>query len=195
MAASGKNAKRRYQTPGVVNDNLARKLDSAALERQLETSGQLDFDQQYRRRKATEAELIARQRARAKAAVRPAQKVSPMAVLGFTGVAVLMVAVLMCYVQINAISTRIVDMKKEMSALEVDQVALQAKYEQAFDLTRVKEEAQSYGMSQPSESQVYYIALPGQDQVVAYGGQEEGLLSSVLSFLSQRFYAVVEYFR
>ncbi len=195
MAASGKNAKRRYQTPGVVNDNLARKLDSAALERQLETSGQLDFDQQYRRRKATEAELIARQRARAKAAVRPAQKVSPMAVLGFTGVAVLMVAVLMCYVQINAISTRIVDMKKEISALEVDQVALQAKYEQAFDLTRVKEEAQSYGMSQPSESQVYYIALPGQDQVVAYGGQEEGLLSSVLSFLSQRFYAVVEYFR
>lgn len=195
MAASGKNAKRRYQTPGVVNDNLARKLDSAALERQLETSGQLDFDQQYRRRKATEAELIARQRARAKAAVRPAQKVSPMAVLGFTGVAVLMVAVLMCYVQINAISTRIVDMKKEISALEVDQVALQAKYEQAFDLTRVKEEAQSYGMSQPSESQVYYIALPGQDQVVAYGGQEEGLLSSVLSFLSQRFHAVVEYFR
>ena len=92
MAASGKNAKRRYQTPGVVNDNLARKLDSAALERQLETSGQLDFDQQYRRRKATEAELIARQRARAKASVRPAQKVSPMAVLGFTGVAVLMVA-------------------------------------------------------------------------------------------------------
>lgn len=195
MAASGKNAKRRYQTPGVVNDNLARKLDSAALERQLETSGQLDFDQQYRRRKATEAELIARQRARAKAAVRPAQKVSPMAVLGFTGVAVLMVAVLMCYVQINAISTRIVDMKKEISALEVDQVALQAKYEQAFDLTHVKEEAQSYGMGQPSESQVYYIALPGQDQVVAYGGQEEGLLSSVLSFLSQRFYAVVEYFR
>ena len=60
MAASGKNAKRRYHTPGVVNDNLARKLDSAALERQLETSGQLDFDQQYRRRKATEAELIAR---------------------------------------------------------------------------------------------------------------------------------------
>ena len=195
MAASGKNAKRRYQTPGVVNDNLARKLDSAALERQLETSGQLDFDQQYRRRNATEAELIARQRARAKASVRPAQKVSPMAVLGFTGVAVLMVAVLMCYVQINAISTRIVDMKKEISALEVDQVALQAKYEQAFDLTHVKEEAQSYGMSQPSESQVYYIALPGQDQVVAYGGQEEGLLSSVLSFLSQRFYAVVEYFR
>lgn len=195
MAASGKNAKRRYQTPGVVNDNLARKLDSAALERQLETSGQLDFDQQYRRRKATEAELIARQRARAKASVRPAQKVSPMAVLGFTGVAVLMVAVLMCYVQINAISTRIVDMKKEISALEVDQVALQAKYEQAFDLTHVKEEAQSYGMGQPSESQVYYIALPGQDQVVAYGGQEEGLLSSVLSFLSQRFYAVVEYFR
>ena len=69
MAASTKKRPRRYHTPGVVSGNLARELNHQELERRLETSGQLDFDQQYRRRKETEAELIARQRARAKAAL------------------------------------------------------------------------------------------------------------------------------
>ena len=51
MAAQNRTtARRRYHTPGVVDGNLARKLDSQELQRQLETSGQLDFDQQYRRR-------------------------------------------------------------------------------------------------------------------------------------------------
>ena len=69
MAASTKKRPRRYHTPGVVSGSLARELNHQELERRLETSGQLDFDQQYRRRKETEAELIARQRARPKAAV------------------------------------------------------------------------------------------------------------------------------
>ena len=50
-------ADRRNRTryPGVVDGNLARKLDNQELERRLERSGQLDFDQQYRRRKESEA--------------------------------------------------------------------------------------------------------------------------------------------
>ena len=74
--SSGRKPRQRYNTPGVVDGNLARKLDSRALERRLERSGQLDFDQQYRRRRETEAERLSRRRAQAKAAVRPAQRVS-----------------------------------------------------------------------------------------------------------------------
>ena len=195
MAASVKTTKRRYHTPGVVNGNLARDLNSRELERRLENSGQLDFDQQYRRRKATQAELIARQRAKAKEAVRPAQKVSPVTVLGFCLVGALLVGVLMCYVQINAISGSIVTMKEEISALEIEQVSLLTKYEQAFDLATVKEAAQAAGMTQPSDSQIYYIDLPGEDQAVAYSSQEAGVFSRVLAFLGQRVYTVVEYFR
>lgn len=195
MAATAKTTKRRYNTPGVVSGNLARELDTRELERRLETSGQLDFDQQYRKKKETQAELIARQRARAKAAVRPAQKVSPLAVLGFAGVAALMVCLLLCYVQINAISSNIVEMKEQISALEVEQVSLLTRYEQAFDLATVKEAAQAAGMTQPSDSQIYYIDLPGQDQAVSYSSQETGLFSRALASLSQRVYAVLEYFR
>ena len=193
--SSGRKPRQRYNTPGVVDGNLARKLDSRALERRLERSGQLDFDQQYRRRRETEAERLSRRRAQAKAAVRPAQRVSFAAVLGFAFVGALMVATLLCYVRINSISRSIVSMKERISVLEVEQVALLTQYEQAFDLSSVKEAAEAAGMTIPSESQIYYIDLPGEDQAVSYTGRDGGLLDRVLTGLSRAMYAVVEYFQ
>ena len=87
MASSTRRPRKKYDTPGTANDNLARKLDGRELERRLERSGQVDFDQQYRQRRETEAERRSRQRAKAKAAVRPAQKVNILAVLAFFGIA------------------------------------------------------------------------------------------------------------
>ena len=62
---------------------------------------------------------------------------------------------------INAISSNIVDMKEQISVLEGEQVSLLTRYEQAFDLATVKEAAQSAGMRQPDDSQIFYIDLPG----------------------------------
>ena len=193
--SSGRKPRQRYNPPGVVDGNLARTLDSRALERRLERSGQLDFDQQYRRRRETEAERLSRRRAQAKAAVRPAQRVSFAAVLGFAFVGALMVATLLCYVRINSISRSIVSMKERISVLQVEQVALLTQYEQAFDLSSVKEAAEAAGMTIPSESQIYYIDLPGEDQAVSYTGRDGGLLDRVLTGLSRAMYAVVEYFQ
>ena len=172
MASSTRRPRKKYDTPGTANDNLARKLDSRELERRLERSGQVDFDQQYRQRRETEAERRSRQRAKAKAAVRPAQKVNILAVLAFFGIAALTVGVLLCYIQLNAISRNI----------------LLTKYEQSFDLTSVKEAAESYGMVQPSESQIYNIELPGANQAVSHSGRRsagsaESLLDRVLDKL------------
>ena len=75
MASYQRNTDRRYRAP--VEGSLARKLDN------LDRSGRMDFDELYERRPETAAERNARRRAQAKAAVRPAQKVSPMALLGF----------------------------------------------------------------------------------------------------------------
>ncbi len=193
--SSGRKPRQRYNTPGVVDGNLARKLDSRALERRLERSGHLVAHQQYRRRRETEAERLSRRRAQAKAAVRPAQRVSFAAVLGFAFVGALMVATLLCYVRINSISRSIVSMKERISVLQVEQVALLTQYEQAFDLSSVKEAAEAAGMTIPSESQIYYIDLPGEDQAVSYTGRDGGLLDRVLTGLSRAMYAVVEYFQ
>lgn len=195
MAASGRKTRRKYAAPDVVSGNLARKLDSRELERRLEKSGELDFDQQYRQRRESEAERRARQRAKAKAAVRPAMRVSPAAVLGFASVAVLTVGLLLCYIQMSGISRNITSMKNRISQLEVEQVSLLARYEQSFDLASVKETAESAGMAQPSESQVYYIDLPGEDQAVAHAGGGGGALEGLLDSLRQRWSGLLEYFR
>ncbi len=196
MAAQNRNtARRRYHTPGVVDGNLARKLDSQELQRQLETSGQLDFDQQYRRRQESRSDQIARRRAEVKSTVRPAQKVSLAAVAGFALAAGMLVCLLLCYVHLNTISGEIVQMKSEISQLEVEQVALLAQYEQAFDLATVKDAAQAAGMSQPSDSQIIYLDLPGQDRAVTYNAPEAGVFSRIAATVSKSVYTVLEYFR
>ena len=115
--------------------------------------------------------------------------------MGFSAVAVLMVALLLCYVRINAISGSIVEMQEQISALEVEQVSLLTRYEQAFDLATVKEAAQAAGMRQPDDSQICYIDLPGEDQAVSYDSQAEGVLSRFFAAVGRNIYAAVEYFR
>lgn len=169
----------RYRSSGTVDGNLARKLERTPsrqeLERQLDRSGRMDFDQLYERHVETAAERNARRRAQMKASVRPAQRVPAMALLGFVCTGFLMVVLLLCYVRMNAISRNIVSMKKEISQLEVEQVALLTEYEQTFDPSAVKEAAAAAGMTQPSDSQVYYISLPGEDRARAHR-QEAGPL-------------------
>lgn len=193
MAGSERDIKRRYNTPGVIDGSLARDLDH--YERKLDNSGHMAVDEYYYRREETAAERSARERKQAKEAVRPAQKVSLGAVVGFAVVAVLMMSLVLCYVQINTISSSIVSMKKQISKLETEQVSLLTRYEQAFDLATVKEAAQRVGMSQPSDSQIQYIALPGQDATMVYAAQDSGLLKGVTASLNDTVQAAVEYFR
>jgi len=195
MAANAKEIKGKYRTPGVIDGNLARRYDQQELERRLERSGQLDFDQQYKRRQVSRAEQIARQRAKTKAAARPVQRVAPAMMLGFAAVACMLVCLLMCYIRINAISNSIVDMKSEITRLETEQVTLLTRHEQAFDLATVKEAARAAGMSQPSESQIYYIDLPGQDQVTVRGGVETSPVRQAAAAVQQKLDGVLAYFR
>ena len=172
---------RRYRTRGTVDGNLARKTerrgeaDSRELERRLDRSGRMDFDQLYERRPETAAERNARRRAQFKASVRPAQKVSFLALLGFACVSLLMVSLLLCYVRLNDISRSIVSMKSEIKQLEVEQVSLLTQHEKVFDLSAVKEAAEAAGMVQPSDGQVYYITLPGEDQARVHRPEGRGL--------------------
>ena len=107
----------------------------------------------------------------------------------------LMVLVLLCYVRLNAISRSIVDMKTDIAALETEQVSLLTRYEQAFDLTSVKAAAEAAGMTQPSDSQIYYIDLPGADQAVSYSDNEIGLPERFVSKVKDLFAEIKEYFQ
>jgi len=172
-----------------VQGNLARKLDRRP------ESSDIEFEEQYRRRRETEAELRARQRARERASVRTPQKLHPLLVAEGVGVAILMVAVLLCYIRINSISRNIVDMKKQIEQLEVEQVSLLTRYEQAFDLTSVKETAEAAGMTQPSDSQIYYIDLPGENRAEAYSDTEVSAVSRFFRSVQKNASRLLEYFQ
>ena len=195
MPASNRRDIRSYNTPGVVGGNLARDLRTHELERQLERSGQLDFDRQYRQSRETNADKLSRQRQQRRAAVRQGQSIPVAAVVCSVVVAYLAVLVVNCHVQLNQISGDIVSMKQQIALLEQEQVSLQTRYEQAFDLATVKEAAEAAGMQLPSDGQIYYLDLPGEDQAVVCQQAEESVLGHVFSTLAQRFCAVLEYFR
>lgn len=197
MAARNRTARNRNARrpmPRVQTDNLARKYNSQELERRLERSGRVDFDRQYYQPREIEADRIARRRAASKAARRPAMTLSPAVALGSIGVAALMVLVLLCHIQLNAISSRIVAMKATISQLETTQVSLQVARDRAFDLSMVKEEAEAAGMAQPSESQIYYLHLPGQDRAVSYSERKANGGFQMVSGFFQQLKEMLAYF-
>ena len=195
MPANNRREKKVYHTPGAVSGNLAHDLQRGDLERRLERSGQLDFDQQYRQERESRADRLSRRRRETRATVRQPQSVPVAAVFFGAVLAVLAVMVVNSHVQLNAISADIVSMKRQISQLELEQIALRTAYEQAFDPVSVKEAAEAAGMQQPGDGQIYYIDLPGEDQAVACPQNEEDMLGQVFTALGQHIYSVLEYFR
>ena len=165
--------------------NLAYDLDRELRERTLRHAGEVTFP---------EAVPEPKVRSVSRVQVRERQRVSPAAVLGFAGVILLAVLVLMSYAQLTELSTSVVKLRSQLSDLEAQNVVLTAQYEQVYDLASVRAAAESAGMSKPSSSQVSYFDLSQGDSAVVYQEKKPGVLSSLLSALNHGVYAVVEYF-
>jgi len=190
MAAT--KAKKRYRTPGVVNGSLAYEFD--ALERRLDATGHMTPDLYAPPMEEHPADVIARAHEEAKARVRPAQHLAPAMVLGFAVAAVLMVMTVLCYVELSVLSDSVVDKRAQVAQLQMEQVLLQTKHEQAFDLATVKEAALAMGMGLPSDSQIYYIDLSDPDNAVVHQPPKQGF-TGVLTQIKEWIGAAVEYFR
>lgn len=181
---------RRYS--GRVNGNLA--YDPAYEERQR----RLRREQEYEREHQREEFMRPPQRKVQKKAApvrRQREKVSLGTLRGFMALAAMVALMIMCRAQLTEISSQVVSVQKEISALEDEHVALLTRYEKTFDLTTIKEAAAAAGMSKPSSSQVYYIDLSESDSVVVYQQKSTNVLSKVFSSLGQGVCAVVEYFK
>ena len=181
---------RRYS--GRVNGNLA--YDPAYEERQR----RLRREQEYEREHQREEFMRPPQRKVQKKAApvrRQREKVSLGTLCGFMALAAMVALMIMCRAQLTEISSQVVSVQKEISALEDEHVALLTRYEKTFDLTTIKEAAAAAGMAKPSSSQVYYIDLSESDSVVVYQQKSTNVLSKVFSSLGNGVCAVVEYFK
>ena len=189
MAATARELRYR-QNERAVDGSLARDLDWAVRERELRHAGEAPRHQ--------EQEQVRQQpkvHAAPKVLVRERQQVSLFSLLGFAAVAGLAVLVLMSYIQLTALASDTVALKKQLSTLETEHATLTAQYEQMFDLTTVREAAEAAGMTKPSTSQICYLDMAGGDTAIVYQQEEPSVLSSVLTSLNHGVYAVVEYFK
>ena len=92
-------------------------------------------------------------------------------------------------------SRRISELKREISALEEEHVALLTAYERTFDLATVKAAAEAAGMSKPSSGQIQYIDLSGADSVEVYAAGGAAALNGFTEKAESLWAYVLEYFR
>ena len=187
MAATARELRYR-QSERAVDGSLARDLDWAVRERELRHAGEAPRHQEQVRQQP-------KVHAAPKVLVRERQQVSLFSLLGFAAVAGLAVLVPMSYIQLTALASDTVALKKQLSTLETEHATLTAQYEQMFDLTTVREAAEAAGMTKPSTSQICYLDMAGGDSAIVYQQEEPSVLSSVLTSLNHGVYAVVEYFK
>lgn len=174
---------------GATYGNLAYDLDALAREKQLDEAGKLP--QKKVRPAQPEVQPVQRRQSAARAAVRP----SPVLLLGTVLVVGMVIALMLCYVKLTGISDNVSSIKREISALDEEHVALLTAYERTFDLATVKAAAEAAGMSKPSSGQIQYIDLSGADSVEVYAAGGAAALNGFTEKAESLWAYVLEYFR
>lgn len=174
---------------GATYGSLAYDLDALAREKQLDEAGKLP--QKKVRPAQPEVQPVQRRQSAARAAVRP----SPVLLLGTVLVVGMVIALMLCYVKLTGISDNVSSIKREISALEEEHVALLTAYERTFDLATVKAAAEAAGMSKRSSGQIQYIDLSGADSVEVYAAGGAAALNGFTEKAESLWAYVLEYFR
>ena len=174
---------------GATYGSLAYDLDALAREKQLDEAGKLP--QKKVRPAQPEVQPVQRRQSAARAAVRP----SPVLLLGTVLVVGMVIALMLCYVKLTGISDNVSSIKREISALEEEHVALLTAYERTFDLATVKAAAEAAGMSKASSGQIQYIDLSGADSVEVYAAGGAAALNGFTEKAESLWAYVLEYFR
>lgn len=168
-----------------TNGNLARDLDWAVRERELEHAG---------RAPRHETQAAPKVRVREQPLVRERQRVSVLSLMGVAAVICTAVMLLLSYVQLTTLAADTVSLKSQLTVLQAENVSLTAQHEQMFDMASVKEAASAAGMAKPVSSQITYLDLASEDSATVYQTEEPSILSRMLRSLHHGVYAVVEYF-
>ena len=179
-----------YRAPNAVVGSLAYDLDFAEKEYRLQHAGEEQKQQTYVR-------PAQKQEQRRQTAVRPARALALSPSLMVCGVAILAVLLMtiLGYVALNQVSSEIVELKEQVAVLRQENVDLTTKHELTFDLSTIKLQAEEFGMSKPSDSQMYYVDLSGRDTARVYEtADNQHLMQKTMNSLKTAVGVVVEYF-
>lgn len=131
---------------------------------------------------------------RTRVQIREAGQVAPFAVVGFLAVAAFAALLLLSYVQYTVLSSEMVSLRSQMTALQTENATLSAEYEKVFDMATIQA-AVGDTMVRPSGDQVVYIDLSEPDNVTVYGEEAETGIVGALKGLGTMLGEMIEYFR
>lgn len=122
------------------------------------------------------------------------QGISLFAIAGWASVAVLAVALLMSYIELNTIANQSYELRSQLEELEMEETRLMIEYESTFQLDEVEEYAiNMLGMVRADDDQVKYLDNRAEDQaiVLAENNVSVGFSAKLKSF----FTSIAEYFK
>ncbi len=131
-------------------------------------------------------------RSKTKAASR--QGISLFAVAGWACIAVLAVALIMSYMELNTIANQSYEMKAELEELQAEETRLMIEYESTFQLDSIEEYATNMlGMVRADNGQIVYLDNRAEDQAVVLDSSSAG--SGISAALKSFFASIAEYFK
>lgn len=127
--------------------------------------------------------------------VRPAGRVSPFAVVGFLSAGMLAVLLILSTLQLHMLSNTVVDLRDQVSELEIRNTSLTAQYEQVFDMEHLQAAVGST-MVRPTSDQITYIDMSQPDSVVLHSREPRTQgVAGLVHGAQEIFSDVIEYFR
>jgi len=161
------------------------------------------FDKRKRVREALENQPVAvpaiRPRgttaAKAKSEAAAAAKtrgLSVFSVVSYIAVFALFMLIVMNYMKINELSVEQSALSRELAALKSEAAQLEIKYEQKINMYNIEERAAELGLSKPTQDQIQYIDIAGQDYAVVYN--EDTGTSGFIAGIKSIFMSVLNFF-
>ena len=135
----------------------------------------------------------ARVRARGEARTKARQGISRFAVLGYLTVVILLTMLVLSHVELTVVSGEIVQLERQLAALQDEQALLQAAYSQTFSQVEIERIArEELGMMEAAWNQIGHAegGGGGRVEVLAVEGAER---NSVFSRVTGFFATLVEY--
>ena len=122
------------------------------------------------------------------------QGISLFAVAGWACVAVLAVALLMSYIELNTLSNQSYELSSELTELQAEEARLVIEYESTFRLDEVEEYAVNMlGMTRADSDQIKYLDNRTEDKAVVLDGN--GAASGLGAKLKSLLTTIAEYFK
>lgn len=137
------------------------------------------------------------ERSRVRVTTREQQAVAPFAIVGFLAAAAIAIALLMGYIQLNAVYADTVQLRTQLAQLESENVDLNAQFELKYDQAKLEAAVAADGtLTRAGSDQTVYIDLSEPDNAVVYGTDGEnseasGVWGTVKNWIS----TAVEFFR